>query len=215
MTWIMVILMILAAFAVLAWLFKVPRKGWEAIGAALMLGAAGFALQARPDQPGAPRAPEATAQVSGAALVEARKQLAGPNGQQASSWSVIADGLARNGRYGDAAGVLLGAVNKDPRNADAWVAMGNDLLAHADGVLTPAAEYAYRRAAEADPAHPGPAFFLGLALATNGRLAEGRAMWADLLAKAPKDAAWRSDLEMRLARMDAFIASQQGAGQSR
>ncbi|MBS0481002.1 MAG: tetratricopeptide repeat protein [Proteobacteria bacterium] len=208
MTWVMVTMMIAAAFAVIALVLKAPRKGWEAIGAALMLGAAGFAWQAHPNQPAAPKAPEPTSQISGATLVEARKQLDTRPGQPANSWTVIADGLARNGQFGDAAGVVLAAVQKDPNNADAWLALANDLVAHADGVLTPAAQYAYGRAAAADPRHPGPAFFMGLALATNGKLAEGRAMWADLLARAPADAPWRADLAARLARLDAFIASQ-------
>ncbi|MDE2436860.1 MAG: cytochrome C biosynthesis protein [Sphingomonadales bacterium] len=215
MTWVMVIALIAAAFLIAAVALKAPRKGWEAIGAALMLGAVGFALQARPNQPGAPKQAEASAQVSGASLVEARKQLDARGGQPASSWTVIADGLARNGRFGDAAGVMLGAVEKDPKNADAWLALANDLVAHADGTLTPAAQYAYARAAQADPLHPGPDFFLGLALATNGKLAEGRAKWADLLARSPKDAAWRADLELRLNRLDAFIASQQAQAQGR
>lgn len=213
MTWIVVIALAATAFAVIAFVFRTPRSGWEAVGAALMLGAAGFAWQARPAQPGSPKAPAETAKASGEALVAARKQLSAQGDQQVSSWSVIADGLARNGSYGDAAGVLLGEVRRHPANADAWLAMANDLVAHADGALTPAARFAYDRAAAADPAHPGPAFFLGLALATNGKLDEGRDTWAALLARAPKDAPWRADLEQRLARLDAFIA-EQNSGQA-
>lgn len=215
MTWLVVILLGAAAFALMVVLFKAPRSGWEAIGAALMFGAAGFAWQARPAQPGAPKPPAQSAAPSGTAMVEARKQLSAEGGQPSNSWSMIADGLARNGSFGDAAGVLLGAVRENPNNADAWLAMGNDLVAHAEGTLTPAAEYAYARASAADPAHPGPDFFRGLALATNGKLDEGREAWAGLLGRTPKDAPWRADLEERLARLDAFIASRGAAPQPR
>ena len=214
MTWALVALLALASFAAAAFLFKAPRKGWEAIGAALLLGIAGFALQARPAEPGAPKEAAVKPADSGAALVAARRQLAqGDNAP--NQWMVIADGLARNGQFGDAAGVVLGAVEKDPRNADAWLSLANNLVAHADGTVTPAALYAYRRASEVDPAHPGPPFFMGLALAQNGRLEEGRALWADLLAKSPADAPWRADLTRRLGELDALIAMNEQAGQTR
>lgn len=215
MTWILVIALAAAAFVLIAFALKAPRPGWEAVGAALMLGATGFALQANPAQPGAPKAPAETMQSSGGSLVEARKDLSGRGDQPATNLTIIADGLARNGSFGDAAGVLLGVVRKNPNDADAWVGLGNDLVAHAEGTLTPAAQYAYARAAAADPNHPGPAFFLGLALATNGKLDEAHDTWADLLARAPKDAPWRADLEARLARLDSFIASQRAAAAGR
>ncbi|HQV02884.1 MULTISPECIES: tetratricopeptide repeat protein [unclassified Novosphingobium] len=210
MTWLWVIALGLAAFFLLAFVLKAPRKGWEPIAAALLLGLAGFSYQAHPSQPGSPKEPEQRADKSGAALVEARKALASetamPN--QPNQWMVIADALSRNGQYGDAAGVVLGAVESDPRNANAWLSLANNLVAHADGSLTPAALYAYRRAAQADPQHPGPPFFMGLALAGSGKLAEGRALWADLLARTPADAPYRADLAERLQRLDAFIAAQ-------
>ncbi|MFM5884512.1 MAG: tetratricopeptide repeat protein [Novosphingobium sp.] len=208
MTWVAVLALAGLAFAVIAFVLKAPRAGWEAVGAALMFGAAGFAWQGQPALPGAPKAPVEASRPDGAALVAARKQLSAQGDDQPNSWAIIADAMARNGSYADAAGVLLGAVRKEPGNADAWLAMANDLVAHANGALTPAAHYAYDRAAKADPAHPGPAFFMGLALATNGKLDEGRDTWAALLARAPKDAPWRGDLEQRLARLDAFIAAQ-------
>lgn len=208
MTWAWVIGLAATTFIVLAFLLKAPRKGWEAIGAALALGLAGFAMQASPDQAGAPKEPEQRAGKSGAALVEARRQLAGetamPNAP--NRWMVIADALSRNGQYGDAAGVVLGAVEQDPKNADAWLSLANNLMAHAEGTLTPAAQYAYGQAAAANPEHPGPAFFYGMALISNGKPAEGRALWADLLARAPADAPWREDLAERLKRLDVLMA---------
>ncbi len=208
MGWVLVFGLALAAFAALVLVFKAPRKGWEAIGAALLLGIAGFAWQARPAQPGAPKQAVEAERKDATALVAARQELAKASGQPPNSWMVIADALARNGDFGDAAGVVLGAVEKNPDNADAWLSLANNLVGHADGVLTPASRYAYDRAIQADPQHPGPAFFLGLALAGEGKLDEGRALWADLLARAPKDAPWRADLTERLARLDAFIAAQ-------
>lgn len=211
MSWVMVLGLALVVFGVLTAVMRLPRAGWEPVGAALMLGIAGFAWQARPEQAGAPKQPAERQMASGAAAIEARKALGAETDGTGSKWTMIADGLARNGEFGAAAGVVLGAVRKDPGNADAWLALANDLVSHAEGSLSPAALYAYRRAEEADPQHPGPAFFLGLAMAQNGRLDEAQKLWADLLARAPKDAPWRADLAVRLARLDQYIASQNNA----
>ena len=207
MSWALIIALAALAFAALVFLFKVPRGGWEAVGAALLLGLAGYALQGSPAQPGAPKVPAAQNKGNGQALVAARQQLRASGAQGTSSWLVIGDAMARNGQYADAASVLLGAVEKNPKDAEGWLALGNALVGHSEGALTPAALYAYQRAATADPAHPGPPFFLGLALAQSGRLNEGRALWAELLARSPKDAPWRADLAERLGKLDQFIAA--------
>ena len=210
MTWLWIIALAAVSFVALAFVLKAPRGGWTAIGAALALGCAGFASQASIALPGAPKQAQERTDKSGAALIEARREMANESAMpnQPNRWMIIADALSRNGQFGDAAGVVLGAVEKDPKNADAWLSLANNLVAHADGNLTPAAQYAYRQAAMADPAHPGPPFFLGLALAGSGKLAEGRALWADLLAKTPAEAPYRADLAERLKRLDAFMAAQ-------
>lgn len=201
----------LAGFALLALGLKVPRKSWRMTGGAFALGLTGFALQAGPVLPGAPKEAKQRLATNGAALVDVRQKLA-VNGTLPNQWMVISDAMTRNGQFGNAAGVVLGAIEQNPNNADAWLSLANNLVAHADGRLTPAALYAYRRAALADPQHPGSRFFLGLAFTSSGQLKEGRAQWVDLLASAPPDAPWKTDLTMRLERLDAFIAAQdQGA----
>lgn len=208
MSWAIAIALAALSFGVIAFVLKAPRNGWEAVGAALLLGIAGYALQGRPDLPGAPKLAAENAASNAAALVEARKALNGQGGGRgaSSNWIVVSDALARHGQYADAAGILIGALEKEPKNSDAWLALGNALVGHAEGTLSPASLYAYRRAAQAAPDEPGPPFFLGLAMAESGRLAEARQMWGDLLARSPADAPWRSDLEGRIARLDAFIA---------
>lgn len=211
MGWALAIGLAVAALALVIVLFKAPRKTWEAIAAALVFGLAGFALQASPQQSGAPKQPAQASAKGGEALVKARRQLSAGGPIATNNYLIMADGYSRQGLYRDAAELAGAAAEKEPGNAEAWLALANNLVAHADGALTPAAEYAYRKAAAADPSHPGPLFFLGLALAQNGQLAEGRAQWAALLARTPPGAPWRADLEKRLAELDAFIARQQTA----
>ena len=211
MTWLLIVLLALAAFLALALVFRVPRGGWETVLAALVLGLAGYAWQSHPAMSGAPRLADETPDGDSAAMVATRQKLAGSDDQN-DRWLLVADALARHGQFADAANLLRSAVAKDPNNGQAWLALANALVNHAGGTLSPAAEMAFRRAAAADPAAPGPPFFLGLALAKSGQLDAGRAQWAALLARSPADASWRTDLVQRLADLDAFITRARQAG---
>lgn len=208
MSWVIAIGLAAIAFVVAAFVLKAPRAGWEAIGAALLIGIAGYGLQANPGLRGAPKAAVEKVSDNAELMVEARKSLGDGTGD---SWVVTADAFARRGHYADAAGLLLGAVEKDPKNSEAWLALANALVGHADGTLTPAARFAFRHASETAPEHPGPPFFYGLALAQSGRFDEARALWAQILERSPADAPWRADLTQRLAQLDALIARQKAA----
>ena len=215
MIWVVALSLALAALLVAVFVLRAPRKGWEAIGAALLLGLAGYVMQARPDVPAAPKV--ADEQVSGdpAAMIKARALVTNSGIPPTDRWVIVADALARNGQYAVAADMLRNATDSDPKNAEAWLAMANALVAHADNQLTPAALFAYRKAAMAAPEHPGPPYFLGLALAQSGRFAEARELWSRLLAATPAKARWRSDLQEKLRRLDAIIAGQAGGTRSR
>ena len=210
MTWVLIVLIVVAVFAALVWLLKLPRNGWEWTGAALLLGLAGYALQGAPSQPGAPKPPVENSGTADAALI-AQRQTMGTAFGSGQSWLVVADGLSRQGQFGAAAQVLRTAVHQNPKDADLWVAQGNALVGHGNGFISPAAQFAFQRAATISPTHPGPPFFMGLALAQSGRLAESRVIWARLLEQAPKEASYRADLESRLVRLDAMIGEQAGA----
>ena len=208
MTWLAIAALTLATLAVLAVWLKVPRAGWTALGATFLFGLAGYAFQGSPEQAGAPKAAGQEFAADPQAIIAARDLLDESDIARTNQWIVIADAMARRGQYASAAEVLLGAVDDDPKNAQAWLALGNALVAHADGLLTPAALHAYSHAERAAPESPGPPYFLGLALAQSGRFAEARELWADLLERTPDDAPWREMLTERLARLDLLIAMQ-------
>jgi cytochrome c-type biogenesis protein CcmH len=193
------------AFAAAAFVLRMPRSAWALFGAALLFGLAGYALQGSPGEAGAPRTAIEDADNSGEALVDARRELFG-TGRPPSHFVTVADGFARRGQYADAAGILTGATRENPDDVEAWIALGNALVEHAEGQLTPAALYAYGRAESLKPEHPAAPFFLGVALIRGGRMAEARQLWADLLARAPADAEWRPALKERLERLDVLIA---------
>jgi len=210
MTWLLAIALGLVAFALGALVFGVARKGWTTFAAALALGLAGYALQASPGLPGAPAAGAGAPDEVDWAFVDARKEMISDGQRSGSNELIMADGFARKGRYSDAAAMLRSAVTKNPRDAEAWLALGNALVEHADGTLTQPALLAYRRAAELDPTGAGPGYFLGFALIRQGRLMEARGVWAATLESAREDAAGRAALADRLARLDELIAGQTG-----
>ena len=209
MTWLLAIALALAAFALGALVFGVARQGWTTFAAALALGLAGYALQASPDMPGAPAGEAQTSDEVDWAYVDARHEMVSLGRRSGSNQMIIADGFARRGQYASAAALLRDAVRQNSNDAEAWLALGNALVEHADGALTQPALLAYRRAAELDPGGTGPGYFLGFALIRQGRLMEARNVWQSTLETASGDAAGRGALEERLARLDQLIA---GAG---
>ena len=204
MSFLPIILLAMAAFAVAVLAARLPRAGWTLFGAALLFGLAGYALQGSPGQAGSPKGAEMQSAGTGVALVDARRDLFGP--APPSRFVTLSDGFARRGQFADAAGILRGAVEEDPQDTEAWLALANALVENAEGQLTPAAVYAFNRAEKLDPASPGPGFFLGVALINSGRPVEARQLWADMLARAPADAPWRDGLKERLDRLDVLIA---------
>src|SRR3546814_16487008 len=109
----------------------------------------------------------------------------------AAHWLTIADSYHRRGDTLNAAGVIGSALREHPNNADLWVGLGNALVLHADGLMTPAAELAFQHAAAIAPDHPGPKFFYGLALAQGGTFDEAEALWRNILATPPPGVPWR------------------------
>jgi len=205
MIWLPVLALAGAAFLIAAFVLRVPRAAWSILGAALMLGLTGYALQGSPGLPGSPRsaAPEELAS-DGAAMVDARRGMFDPAAPPAP-FVTVADGFARRGKFEDAANLLSGAVRDEPSNGEAWLALGSALAEHAEGQLTPAALYAFRKADSLLPGHPGPPYFIGVAFIRSGQFVQARALWADALARAPEDAVWRPELAERLARLDQLI----------
>ncbi|MDZ4308160.1 cytochrome c biogenesis factor [Allopontixanthobacter sp.] len=204
MIWLPLIALALLAFVLAAFVVKLPRSGWALFGAALLFGLTGYALQGSPGMAGSPSTPTPEANAGNMALVEARRQMFDP-GRPASRFVTVADGFARRGQFEDAAGILSGAVSQNSNDGEAWLALANALVEHADGTLTPAALYAYGQAQAVLPNHPGPSYFLGVALIRSGRPLEARQLWAQTLEQAPADAPWRGQMEERLARLDELL----------
>ncbi len=160
------------------------------VAAFLLAGATGYALSGGSFR----ESPSGNSVVrSTTPLTNARKILMGQF-SAADTWTTISEGYASRGQTADAVGVMNSAVRARPTDYQMWVGLGNALTDHAR-VLTPAARFAFGRAAELAPGHPAPIFFLGFAEARSGRRDLAIRRWRQILADAPADASWRPLVE--------------------
>ncbi len=201
MGWIILVGFLALVFGGLLWVGKLPRLTYELTGAALLLGVAGYAWQGQPGMAGVSVEPAEKPESFNEDSIKSRDEM-GERFGTAREWLIFSDALNRSGKHGAAANYLRNGVKEHPEDPDLWVGLGNALVVHADGIITPAAQFAFQRAANISPEHPGPPFFLGLAFAQSGKIDQARAIWTELLDRSTEDAPWRADLESRLAEME-------------
>lgn len=216
MIWLLVVGLAALAFAAMAMLFRLPRAAWTTALAALALGLAGYAAQGSPTERGAPKAATPIVPGQGESLVELRRAVLPEELQSRHKAVITADALTRHDEYANAATFLLGAVRDNPNDGEAWLALGNNLVAAADGAVTPAAQLAYRRAEAAAPQSPGVPFFVGVNQLQAGSFVDARNLWLEAAKRAPEGSAARQTIEDRIARLDAIMQQmmklqQQGA----
>jgi len=198
MGWLWLALLALLVLAALWRFARLDAAALQFVAAGLLLAVAGYAWQGRPGLAGQPVRPLAKEEVPDSEFTRSREAMLG-RFDTASRWLIIAEGYHRRGDTENAAGVIRAGLRAHPRDPDLWVGLGNALVVHGDGLMSPAAEHAFRRASALAPDHPGPKFFYGLSLAQGGQLDAAERVWRGLLAGAPAGAAWRAQVEERLA----------------
>lgn len=205
MGWIAIILLAMLLLAG-SWRFgRLDRAALQLVAAAIFVALAGYAWQGSPGLEGSPASASSRPAIPNTEFAELRGLFLG-RFDTASRWLTIADHYHRAGKTEDAASIIRAGICAHPREPDLWVGLGNALVVHAGGSLTPAAELAFRRAVAIAPKNAGPRFFYGLALARRGDFREAERMWRDALANGAPDAEWRPMVEQRLAFLERLIA---------
>lgn len=204
--WIAILLVALAAFALAAFVLRLPREGWAVFASILLMGLAGYAMQGSPTQGSSPKKVSLAPPESGEEMVEARRAFFDPV-RPKPDYLMLADGYARRGRFDDAAKALRGGLNGNPDHLEGWLALAMALVGHSDGNVTPAADYAFTKARSLNATNPAADLFLGFSYAQSGQIRAARAVWGSLLERSPEDAPWREDLASRVARLDEMIAN--------
>jgi hypothetical protein len=181
------------------------RPLWMGGAAALMLGAAGYATQARPGLPPHPARP-----VAGVANIDEeasalRLAMFGRH-TYAEQMFIVSDGLIRAGAPRSAVNLLLGAVASQPTSIGSWTALGQAYAITDGDTVSPASRFAFDQAMRIAPWHAGPPFFLGLAYLRAGDAVEARAWWVRSLARAPAGTRYREQVAERLMLLDQLMA---------
>ncbi|MCP9223584.1 tetratricopeptide repeat protein [Erythrobacter sp. LQ02-29] len=211
MSWVAAILLAGLGFLGGATLLRRERGLWTLFAAALVFGLAGFAWQASPALPSAPGQSMKDTASADTQMMEARREFFSATDPR-SRYVLTADAFARRGRSDDAAGMLHNAVQENPSDGEAWLALATVLVEHAGGRLAPPSLYAFERAQALLPGNPGPAYFLGIAALREGRFEDTREIWAQGVAQAKPGAPGRDLLAMRLAQLDEIIAAMSARG---
>jgi cytochrome c-type biogenesis protein CcmH/NrfG len=197
MGWLILLVLALAAFAAIWRYASLDRAGMQFLAAALLLALAGYAWQGSTGLAGSPRRGAERPASPQTAFSAIRRDMFG-GFDRVDNWLTLSEALAGSGDTAGAAGIVRSALRKYPDNAVLWTGYGDALVRHGGGLLSPAADLAFRRGISLAPRHPGPRIFYGLALAQNGRLDEAGIAWRQALALSPADSKWRAGLEQQL-----------------
>jgi cytochrome c-type biogenesis protein CcmH len=203
---LLALLLTLAVFAAL-WKFTRLPAPWLGVTALILaMALAGYAGSGSPGLHGRPHPPREDALRADTLFATERRQLLEQLGD-VGAWLNYADALERAGATQYAVRALQEALRRNPGSADLWVGLGNALAVHAGGFVTPASRMAFNRAARLAPDHPGPPYYLGLALLQGGRPDEALAEWQALADRASPDAPWLPLLRSRIAAVQAALAT--------
>lgn len=205
MGWIALVTLGIAAMAAFV-LLGVQRPLWSLVGAALMLGATGYALQGRPTLADHPVDPRSQGPADDPGLIELRDTMLGRFSQD-WAYQKAADAMASSGDRQAAVQVLLGGIQRLPRSMALWTGLGTALAEHDGGQVSPSALFAFQHAARLQPLHPAPPFFLGLAYIRANDFVSARPLWAKALSLTPNGISYRRDVEIRLALLDRYLAA--------
>ncbi|WP_294334379.1 cytochrome c biogenesis factor-like protein [uncultured Sphingomonas sp.] len=201
--------LVFGGFAVLAvallLLIRFPIRLWTVPAMAVMLAGAGYAWQGQPSLADRPVEGVANVRPLDPDLIAVRESLFGRFNFD-YSYFMAADAMTRAGAPQLAATVMLGAVRKAPIDPGLWAGLGLALADHDGDQLSPASRFAFAKAEELGPDHPGPAFYYGIALARSGDLPAARREWGKALQKVPKDASYRDDMVTVMLKLDPGLA---------
>jgi cytochrome c-type biogenesis protein CcmH len=157
-----------------------------------------------PNVPGQPAFARSNGQVgnqSVASLIGQVEEHLARNPNDGAGWEVIAPVYLRLGRFDDAVAARRKAIALNGDSPARESALGEALVAAADGVVTDEAKTAFQHAVASDAQDPKARYFLGLADEQDGNREAAAAKWRALLKDAPANAAWVGFVGAALARL--------------
>ena len=113
-------------------------------------------------------------------------------------WVLLARSHGFQGRYDLAVQTLNEATARIGRRPDLVVALGESLVAAAEGNVGPDTAALFREVLEGQRDHPAAQYYVGLAEARGPRPREGLDRWLKLASSAPPDAVWLPGLRQQI-----------------
>lgn len=181
MGWLIMIGLALLVGLGLGWFLRRDKGALQFLAAALLFALAGYSWQGRPDFAGAAKQAPERQRLPDSEFAKTREDTLG-RFDRAAAWLNMAESFQARGDYQTAAKLLQGAARRNPRDVDLWVGLGNALVLHGGGMMSPASQLAFQRAQAIAPNHPAPRFFYGLALAQGGNFDGAERVWRELAA---------------------------------
>lgn len=203
MIWIAAALLMIGCLAALG-LRGVPRLA--ALGM-LAAGVGGYALRGAPAASSYAAPHLETAQPGARAAAERARARLLKDPADVPSWIAMSVALSGEGRSQQAVEGLTRAVAVMPDQPDLWVALGEALVAHNKGLVSPAARLAFDRASQIAPSHPAPRYYLGMAWLQAGKPDQALEVWQALLASTPADAPWRENVARKIKAAQTMLAA--------
>ncbi len=184
---------------------------WFAIGGiGAAIPALAIALYFVIGSPGTPGQPfTGVAQLGGGAGATGGQEMAGQsiddailglaqrleqNPNNLEGWLLLGRSLITLERYSEAAQALSAAVTLSNGDPDIIGSMAEAMVFADDGAVTAEALAAFETVLGVKPDDPAAQYYIGMAMAQQGRPAEALGMWQKLAAETPADAPWRTDL---------------------
>ncbi|MFT3976698.1 MAG: hypothetical protein QM688_06250 [Sphingomonas bacterium] len=201
---------VLALFGLMAFLalavFRLPRALWMLAGAALFLGAAGYAWQGSPGLPAQPATPSTQPIAVEPAAIALRDRMMGGGFNAESAYLTASDAMLRTGDTASAAKVVLGGLRGNPQSFVLWTQLGTNLSLHDGEQMSPPALAAFRQAIRLAPRHPAPFYYMGLAYVRAGNLPEAARLWRRAAALCPPGTDYGREIALQSRRLDQVLA---------
>jgi cytochrome c-type biogenesis protein CcmH len=117
-------------------------------------------------------------------------------------WQLLVSNYLNLGRFGDAANAMAQVIRISGPSSVLYADMGEALVYGNNGLMTAQAVAVFDEALKLDGNNAKALFYRGIGLSQEGKVAEAKATFQNLLDHAPADAPWKKAVEQQMAKLD-------------
>ena len=168
---------------------------WVSALAVPLIAAVFYSLLGSPDIPGVPFADRQDERAEQVQITELTDRLltrlqSDPEGGPTEGWMLLGQTYMRMGRYSDAASAMENVVDRQDASSAVLSQFAEALVSAEDGIVTPKARSAIRRALEMDPTNPAATYYEAIALDQAGDSAQAHDLLVSRLEQVAGPAPW-------------------------